>query len=116
MIYGRLKGLRKGEEVNHNVESLMQATALHAYADRLASKLSGGNQRKLALAIALIGNVLCLQARNQGSHLSASRKSFRRPHRRVLNGHRCQDEARYVGHAEKRSCGKGCRDYHPYVL
>ena len=26
------------------------------YADRLASKLSGGNQRKLSLAIALIGN------------------------------------------------------------
>jgi ATP-binding cassette subfamily A (ABC1) protein 3 len=26
------------------------------YADRLASKLSGGNQRKLSLGIALIGN------------------------------------------------------------
>jgi len=29
---------------------------LGMYADRLASKLSGGNQRKLSLAIALIGN------------------------------------------------------------
>jgi len=29
---------------------------LITYADRLASKLSGGNQRKLSLAIALIGN------------------------------------------------------------
>jgi ATP-binding cassette, subfamily A (ABC1), member 3 len=58
MIYGRLKGLHGGEEVNHNVESLMQATALHVYADRLASKLSGGNQRKLAIAIALIGTLL----------------------------------------------------------
>ena len=57
VIYGRLKGLRRGDEVNHNVESLMRATALHVYADRLASKLSGGNQRKLALAIALIGRI-----------------------------------------------------------
>ena len=57
VVYGRLKGLRRGDEVNHNVESLMRATALHVYADRLASKLSGGNQRKLALAIALIGKI-----------------------------------------------------------
>lgn len=55
MIYGRLKGLTGGEELRHNVDALMQATALNIYADRLASKLSGGNQRKLSLAIALIG-------------------------------------------------------------
>lgn len=55
LIYGRLKGLYRGEEVKGNVESLMRATSLHMYADRLASKLSGGNQRKLSLAIALIG-------------------------------------------------------------
>ena len=55
MIYGRLKGLYRGEELTRNVECLMRATALHTYADRLASKLSGGNQRKLSLAIALIG-------------------------------------------------------------
>lgn len=54
IIYGRLKGLRPGELMD-NVESLMRATSLIAYADRLANKLSGGNQRKLALAIALIG-------------------------------------------------------------
>lgn len=35
---------------------VLQATGLSVYADRLASKLSGGNQRKLSLAIALIGN------------------------------------------------------------
>nr|VWP02214.1 Beta-galactosidase [Ganoderma boninense] len=56
LIYGRLKGLYRGEELKTNVESLMRATSLHMYADRLASKLSGGNQRKLSLAIALIGN------------------------------------------------------------
>ena len=57
LIYGRLKGLYRGEELTHNVESLMHATSLHMYADRLASKLSGGNQRKLSLAIALIGTL-----------------------------------------------------------
>ncbi|KZT01143.1 P-loop containing nucleoside triphosphate hydrolase protein [Laetiporus sulphureus 93-53] len=56
MIYGRLKGLYRGEEVQRNVHALMHATSLDMYADRLATSLSGGNQRKLALAIALIGN------------------------------------------------------------
>jgi ABC-type multidrug transport system ATPase subunit len=56
MIYGRLKGLNRGYELKTNIEALMIATSLHVYADRLASQLSGGNQRKLSLAIALIGN------------------------------------------------------------
>ncbi|TDL26382.1 P-loop containing nucleoside triphosphate hydrolase protein [Rickenella mellea] len=56
MIYGRLKGLNSGVELSENVEVLLNATALSQYADRLASKLSGGNQRKLSLAIALLGN------------------------------------------------------------
>ncbi|EPQ53405.1 P-loop containing nucleoside triphosphate hydrolase protein [Gloeophyllum trabeum ATCC 11539] len=56
VIYGRLKGLYRGQELRRNVDMLMQATALDIYRDRLASKLSGGNQTKLALAIALMGN------------------------------------------------------------
>ena len=56
VIYGRLKGLRKGQELEQSVEAILGGTALNMYADRLASKLSGGNQRKLSLAIALIGN------------------------------------------------------------
>lgn len=56
IIYGRLKGLYRGEELDRNVKALMRATSLDIYADRLAIRLSGGNQRKLALAIALIGN------------------------------------------------------------
>lgn len=46
---------------------MLRGAALNMYADRLASKLSGGNQRKLALAIALIGlfsfshSFLCLE-------------------------------------------------------
>ncbi|KAA1477252.1 P-loop containing nucleoside triphosphate hydrolase protein [Dentipellis sp. KUC8613] len=55
-VYGLLKGLRRGAEVRRDVDALMRATGLDLYAERLASQLSGGNQRKLALAIALIGN------------------------------------------------------------
>jgi ATP-binding cassette, subfamily A (ABC1), member 3 len=55
LIYGRLKGL-SNEDTRQSVETVMRGTALLQYADRLASKLSGGNQRKLALAIALMGN------------------------------------------------------------
>ncbi|GLB43544.1 putative ABC-2 family transporter protein [Lyophyllum shimeji] len=56
LVYGRLKGLTPGPELEDNVESILRETSLVAYADRLASKLSGGNQRKLSLAIALMGN------------------------------------------------------------
>jgi ATP-binding cassette subfamily A (ABC1) protein 3 len=54
VVYGRLKGLR-GKELQKDVTTLMRATELWRYRERLASKLSGGNQRKLALAIAMIG-------------------------------------------------------------
>ncbi|KAJ6526262.1 hypothetical protein DFH09DRAFT_1187858 [Mycena vulgaris] len=54
-IYGRLKGLT-GEGLHNSIHSLLLTTGLHLYSDRLAGKLSGGNQRKLSLAIALIGN------------------------------------------------------------
>jgi ABC-type multidrug transport system ATPase subunit len=54
IIYGKLKGLNS-QELNESVETILRGTALVTYADRLASKLSGGNQRKLSLAIALIG-------------------------------------------------------------
>ncbi|KAG8976224.1 hypothetical protein FRC05_004474 [Tulasnella sp. 425] len=54
-VYGRLKGLR-GRELDQNVATLLRMAELAHYRDRLASKLSGGNQRKMALAIALMGN------------------------------------------------------------
>ncbi|KDR85831.1 hypothetical protein GALMADRAFT_234928 [Galerina marginata CBS 339.88] len=56
VVYGRLKGLRKGSELDQSVDAVLQGTSLSIYAERLASKLSGGNQRKLSLAISLIGN------------------------------------------------------------
>lgn len=62
-IYGRLRGL-SGSDLDANILSIMQGTGLEIYADRLATKLSGGNQRKLALAIALMGKYLSIQAAN----------------------------------------------------
>jgi ATP-binding cassette subfamily A (ABC1) protein 3 len=56
LVYGRLKGIRPGPELNRSVEAVLRDTSLTVYADRLANKLSGGNQKKLSLAIALIGN------------------------------------------------------------
>ncbi|KAF9067262.1 P-loop containing nucleoside triphosphate hydrolase protein [Rhodocollybia butyracea] len=56
IIYGRLKGIPNGPVLVNDIAVILTATGLAAYADRLASKLSGGNQRKLSLAIALIGN------------------------------------------------------------
>lgn len=55
LIYGQLKGVPGGLVLANDIEVLLKATGLAVYADRLASKLSGGNQRKLSLAIALIG-------------------------------------------------------------
>lgn len=54
MVYGRLKGLNK-RDLEEDVAVLLSATGLDIYADRAAKDLSGGNQRKLCLAIALIG-------------------------------------------------------------
>lgn len=56
IIYGRLKGLTPGAELEESIEAVIHGTSLGQYSDRLANKLSGGNQRKLALAISLIGN------------------------------------------------------------
>ena len=63
LVYGRLKGLSPGQELDVNVHTLLRATRLDVYADRLASKLSGGNQRKLALAIALMGVFAVMDSR-----------------------------------------------------
>ncbi|KAG8997749.1 hypothetical protein FRB94_007471 [Tulasnella sp. JGI-2019a] len=54
-VYGRLKGL-SGQNLESNMETMLKVTTLSEYAKRPASKLSGGNQRKLSLAISLMGN------------------------------------------------------------
>ncbi|KAF4469052.1 ABC transporter [Fusarium albosuccineum] len=51
-FYARIKGIR---DVRGNVDHVMKRLNLDPHARTLASKLSGGNKRKLSLAIALMG-------------------------------------------------------------
>ncbi|OAQ97065.1 hypothetical protein LLEC1_00953 [Akanthomyces lecanii] len=51
-LYARIKGVRN---VKDNVASLMERLDLAPHARTMAAKLSGGNKRKLSLAIALMG-------------------------------------------------------------
>ncbi len=48
-------GVRGVKDVEHNVTEVVKAVGLQQFKDRIASKLSGGNKRKLSLGIALIG-------------------------------------------------------------
>jgi len=57
-MYGLLKGLRTGKALDDIVQKLLQASRLTQYADRLALKLSGGNQRGFSFAVAMIGITL----------------------------------------------------------
>jgi ABC-type multidrug transport system ATPase subunit len=56
-FYARIKGVA---EVERDVNTVLDNTGLRAYEHRLASKLSGGNQRKLSIAIALLGALVYL--------------------------------------------------------
>jgi ABC-type multidrug transport system ATPase subunit len=51
-FYARAKGVAT---VDRDIELVIRKTGLQMYEDTTASKLSGGNKRKLSLAIALIG-------------------------------------------------------------
>ena len=54
-FYGRVKGL-SGEELQTQIEMLLNVLSLTKYANRRAGTYSGGNKRKLSVAIAMIGN------------------------------------------------------------
>lgn len=71
-FYARARGVQDPES---SVNSIMNATGLARYQNRLASKLSGGNKRKLSLGIALMGNpsVLLLDEPSSGMDAAAKR-------------------------------------------
>jgi len=54
-FYGRIRGIPE-EHLPKMVSYLIERLSLGDYADREAGKYSGGNKRKLSVAIALIGN------------------------------------------------------------
>ena len=53
-MYARLKGV-PSRHVDAEVEELLADLDLHMFGTKRAGKLSGGNKRKLCVAIALIG-------------------------------------------------------------
>ncbi|TGO24720.1 hypothetical protein BPAE_0096g00260 [Botrytis paeoniae] len=71
-FYARVRGV---PDVEHNVQAVLTAVGLQAFASRMAAKLSGGNKRKLSLGIALIGNptVLLLDEPSSGMDAAAKR-------------------------------------------
>eukprot|EP01083_Nonionella_stella_P083173 229835_1 len=54
-FYGMLKGLR-GEKLKDQVNLLLKVLSLTKYKNRKAGTYSGGNKRKLSVAISMIGN------------------------------------------------------------
>lgn len=54
-VYGKLKGV-PSKPLRQDIDNLLAASGLAHKKDQLAISLSGGNQRKMALAIALIGD------------------------------------------------------------
>ncbi|GAB7358743.1 hypothetical protein MBLNU230_g3972t1 [Neophaeotheca triangularis] len=71
-FYARVRGV---PDITNNVAKVMEAVGLSSYRDRMAGKLSGGNQRKLSLATAIIGNpaVLLLDEPSTGMDAVAMR-------------------------------------------
>ncbi|OAL06482.1 P-loop containing nucleoside triphosphate hydrolase protein [Phaeosphaeriaceae sp. SRC1lsM3a] len=75
-FYARARGV---PDPKSSVDAILQATGLHRFETRLASKLSGGNKRKLSLGIALMGNptVLLLDEPSSGMDAAAKRVMWR---------------------------------------
>ncbi|KAJ4309340.1 hypothetical protein N0V94_008976 [Neodidymelliopsis sp. IMI 364377] len=75
-FYARARGV---QDPKSSVDAILQATGLARFQTRLASKLSGGNKRKLSLGIALMGNpsVLLLDEPSSGMDAAAKRVMWR---------------------------------------
>ncbi|RBQ90155.1 hypothetical protein VDGD_07300 [Verticillium dahliae] len=75
-FYARIKGIK---DMKHDVDFVMARVGLTPHASRLTHKLSGGNKRKLSLAIALLGNpeVLILDEPSSAMDAIAKREMWK---------------------------------------
>ncbi|OAA79670.1 ABC transporter-like protein [Akanthomyces lecanii RCEF 1005] len=84
-LYARIKGVRN---VKDNVTSLMERLDLAPHARTMAAKLSGGNKRKLSLAIALMGMPPVLVLDEPTTAMDAmAKRSFWRLIESIANDH-----------------------------
>jgi len=70
-FYARVRGV---EDIEYNVNAVVRAVGLTQFQTRMAAKLSGGNKRKLSLAIALMGNPSVLLLDEPSSGMDAASK------------------------------------------
>ena len=75
-FYAKIRGI---DDPSHNIDTIMKAVGIERFANRIATKLSGGNKRKLSLAIALMGNpkVLVLDEPSSGMDAVSKRIMWR---------------------------------------
>ncbi|KAK4449270.1 putative ABC transporter [Podospora aff. communis PSN243] len=78
-FYARIHGVKGKAAVRSNAEIAMARVGLTEHADKQAAKLSGGNRRKLSLAIALMGDpaVLILDEPSSAMDAAAKRKMWK---------------------------------------
>lgn len=118
-FYARIRGV---PDVEHNVSEIIRAVGLAPYLHRMASKLSGGNRRKLSLGIALMGNpsVLLIDEASSGMDAASKRVMWRTlasivPGRSlVLTTHSMEEAdalANRAGIMAKRMLALGTTDY-----
>lgn len=73
-FYARIHGVKGKASVRANAETAMARVGLTEHADKQAAKLSGGNRRKLSLAIALMGDPAVLILDEPSSAMDAAAK------------------------------------------
>ncbi|KAJ3540641.1 hypothetical protein NM208_g1554 [Fusarium decemcellulare] len=75
-FYAEIRGINNPD---HNIEIILDGLGIRQYVDRKATKLSGGNKRKLSLGIALMGNptVLLLDEPSSGMDALSKRLMWR---------------------------------------
>lgn len=75
-FYARVRGV---SDIEYNVNAVLQAVGLQNFSQRMAAALSGGNKRKLSLAIALTGDPTVLLLDEPSSGMDAAAKVRKSP-------------------------------------